>query len=715
MVTLAPADAEPSPDAGTGDESSVRLLNRELSWLQFNERVLELVCEAGIPLLERVKFCAIFSSNLDEFFQVRVAALKDQVAGGIGAPSPDGRTPAQQLAAIGHVVGRLVQRQEEVLLASLLPELRRNGIEIVDWSDVELAERRELIDIFEKRIFPVLTPLAVDPAHPFPYISNLALSLAAMVSDPDTGERRFARVKVPNVFPRLIPLKGERRVVPVEQVIAAQLHTLYSGMVVEEFATFRVTRNADLTVEDEDADDLLAAVELELRRRRFGRAVRVEVQAGMSSEMVELLVRELDLEPRDVSFHGSMLDLTCLMQLTNLSRPELKDDPWPPVTAGRIAAAEEADRSIFSVIRERPLMVHHPYEGFSSSVESFIAQAADDPKVQSIKMTLYRAGGDSPIARSLIRAAERGVQVAVLVELKARFDEATNVTWAKALERAGVHVVYGLVGLKTHAKCVLIVRNDDDGLRRYCHIGTGNYNSKTARVYEDVGFVTADPDVGADVTQLFNHLTGYSRTHDYKNLLVAPREMRHQLADLIEHESSFGPDGHIVVKLNSLVDTTLIEALYAASRAGTRVDLIIRGICCLVPGVPGVSENIHVRSLLGRYLEHSRIVWFKHGEQGHVATPEDPEQRPADQPLYLIGSADWMPRNLDRRVEVMVPVTHPKHQAWLDQVFRFDLSADVVRWELGADGEWSRLGPQRFELGDAQALMYRWLVARQRR
>jgi polyphosphate kinase len=385
------------------------------------------------------------------------------------------------------------------------------------------------------------------------------------------------------------------------------------------------------------------------------------------------------------------------------------------VTAGRIAAAEDAERSIFSVIRERPLMVHHPYEGFSSSVESFIAHAADDPKVQSIKMTLYRAGGDSPIARSLIRAAERGVQVAVLVELKARFDEATNVSWAKALERAGVHVVYGLVGLKTHAKCVLIVRNDDDGLRRYCHIGTGNYNSRTARIYEDVGFVTADPDVGADVTQLFNHLTGYSRTHHYRNLLVAPREMRHQLADLIEHESSFGPDGHIIVKVNSLVDTTLIESLYAASRAGVRVDLIVRGICCLVPGVPGLSDNIHVRSLLGRYLEHSRIIWFKHGEHGHHANADDPEQSHVDEPLYLIGSADWMPRNLDRRVEVMVPVIHPKHQAWLDQVFLFDLSPEVVRWELGADGQWERRGPARFDLGDAQALMYRWVVNRQRR
>lgn len=698
---------------------SGHLLNRELSWLQFNERVLALSREEGIPLLERVKFVAICSSNLDEFFQVRVAALKDQLAGGIVMPAPDGLTPAQQLTAIGGVVDEFVRGQEDVLLGSLVPALAREGIELVRWADLDAAERAEATDIFERRIFPVLTPLAVDPAHPFPYISNLALSLAAMVSDPDTGERRFARVKVPNVFPRLLKLRGGSRFVPVEEVIAAQMHSLYAGMVVEECGAFRVTRNADLTLEDEEADDLLAQVEMELRRRRFGRAVRLEVQAGMSAEMVDLLVRELDLESVDVSHHGTMLDLTCLMQIASLDRPDLKDTPWPPVTAGRIAAADESGRSIFSVIRERPLMVHHPYESFASSVEEFIAQAADDRKVQSIKMTLYRAGGDSPIARSLIRAAERGVQVAVLVELKARFDEATNVGWARALERAGVHVVYGLVGLKTHAKTVLIVRNDDDGLRRYCHIGTGNYNSKTARLYEDVGFLTCDPDVGADVTQLFNHLTGYSRAHEYRNLLVAPRQMRHQLRDLIEHEASFGTSGRMMVKLNSLQDPDLIEALYEASTAGVSIDLIIRGLCCLVPGVPGMSENIRVRSLLGRYLEHSRIIWFAHGQ--HVVGPSDPEAEAAPpesreaQALYLIGSADWMPRNLDRRIEVLVPVTHPKHQYWLDQVFDHALSPDVVRWELGADGTWQRRGPKRFDLGDYQDRFHRWVVTKQRR
>ncbi len=680
---------------------SDRLLNRELSWLDFNRRVLALASESGIPLLERVKFCAICSSNLDEFFQVRIAALKDQVAAGVAAPSNDGMTPAQQLLDVGDAVEAFVAEQEATFVDVLLPQLREHGIDLQRWDALGVDDRKHLVDVFEQRIFPVLTPLAVDPAHPFPYISNLALSIAAIVSDPETGERRFARLKVPTVFPRLMALPDGLRFVPVEQVIAAHLHTLFVGMVVEEHSVFRVTRNVDLTLEEEEADDLLAAVEMELRRRRFGRAVRLEVSHGMSAEMLELLVRELDLEHDDVSVHRAPLDLTSLFQLSGLDMPALKDESWPPVTAGRIAAAEDAERSIFSVIRERPLMVHHPYESFASSIESFIAQSADDPRVQSIKMTLYRAGGDSPIARSLMRAAERGVQVAVLVELKARFDEATNVNWAKTLERSGVHVVYGLVGLKTHAKCVLVVRNDDDGLRRYCHIGTGNYNSRTARLYEDVGFITCDPGVGADITQLFNHLTGYSRTHEYQALLVAPRDLRQQLLDLIEHESSFGADGHILLKLNSLADPGMIDALYAASQAGVRVELITRGICCLRPGVPGLSENITVRSILGRYLEHSRIVRFAHGT--------------GDSPMFLIGSADWMGRNLDKRVEVLVPVTHPKHQAWLDQVIRFDMADDIVRWELDAEGDWHRCGPDDFPAGDAQLRLYEWVATQQKR
>ncbi len=680
---------------------SARLLNRELSWLEFNRRVLWLAGEPQVPLLERLKFAAICSSNLDEFFQVRVAALKDQVAGGVVTPAADGMTPLQQLEAIGNAVDRFVIEQEAVVFERLLPALTERGIEVCAWDDIGVDDRKFLVGLYEQRIFPVLTPLAVDPAHPFPYISNLALNLAAMVSDPQTGERRFARVKVPTVFPRLMALADGRRFVPVEQVIAAQLHSLFAGMVVEEHSIFRVTRNADLTLEDEDADDLLAAVEMELRRRRFGEAVRLEVDETMSAEILELLVRELELADDDVSTHTGLLDLTCMWQLHGMDRPELKDEVWHSVTAGRIFRADEAGRSIFSVVRERALMVHHPYESFSSSVERFIAQAADDPRVQSIKMTLYRAGGDSPIAASLIRAAERGVQVAVLVELKARFDEATNVGWAKALERAGVHVVYGVVGLKTHAKCTLVVRNDDDGLRRYCHIGTGNYNSKTARLYEDLGFITCDPAIGSDVTQLFNHLTGYSRVDTYESLLVAPRDMRNQLVDLIEREASFGADGRIVVKLNSLADPELVDALYRAGQAGVRVDLIIRGICALRPGVAGLSENIHVRSVLGRYLEHSRMMRFAHGE--------------GDEPLFVIGSADWMPRNLDRRVEVLAPVTHTKHQQWLDMVLGMLLADDVVRFELDADGVWHRRGPSQFGLGDAQERLYRWVSEQQRR
>ena len=684
---------------------SATLINRELSWLEFNQRVLELADEPGIPLLERLKFIAITSSNLDEFFQVRVAALKDQVAAGMVTPSADGMSPATQLAEIGKEVAEFVARQEAVLLDRVLPELEEHDIHVAPMSSLTSAEQRWLSQEFQQRIFPVLTPLAVDPAHPFPYISNLALNLAAMVTDPETGERRFARVKVPNIFPRLIEVRGRRRgrrFVLAEDLISAHLHTLFAGMVIEEQAYFRVTRNADLTLEDEEADDLLAAVEMELRKRRFGGAVRLEVQESISEELLELLVRELNVEPDDVFTMRGPLDLTGMFQLASIDEPELRDEPWLPVTASRLAAAEAADRSIFSVIRERALTVHHPYESFASSVETFLAEAADDPAVQSIKMTLYRAGGDSPIARSLMRAAERGVQVAVLVELKARFDEATNVGWAKALERSGVHVVYGLVGLKTHAKCTLVVRNDEDGLRRYCHIGTGNYNSKTARLYEDFGFLTCDPKVGHDVSQLFNHLTGYSRSHEYESLLVAPRYLRNQLYDLIEREKALGSDGRITAKMNSLADPGMADALYAASQAGVQIDLIIRGICCLRPGVPGLSENIRVRSVLGRYLEHSRIIRFAHG--GDDGTP-----------LFVIGSADWMGRNLDGRVEVMAPVTHPKHQLWLDKVFDTFLGTDVVRWELDAAGEWSRQGPDDFVAGDAQRRFYQWVLHRQRR
>ena len=685
-----------------------RFLNRELSWLAFNDRVLQLATEPGIPLLERAKFCAITATNLDEFFQVRVAALKDQIEAGIDRPSPDGRTPAHTLAEVGHTVLELIDRIDSAFVDRLVPELREAGVDIISWADVT-DDELELLDLwFEERVFPVLTPLAVDPGHPFPYISDLALSLAVNVADPETGDRRFARLKVPQLFPRLVE-SSPGRFLPVEQLIAAKLDRLFVGMIVEDWAPFRVSRNADLTLEEEEADDLLEAVEMELRRRRFNKAVRLEVSHDIGAEVLELLVRELDLTMDDVTFHRSPLDLSCLWQLLELDRPDLKDEAWSPVTAGRIVAAEETDRPIFDVIRHRALMVHHPFESFVSSVESFISQAADDPKVQSIKMTLYRAGGDSGIIRSLMRAAERGVQVAVLVELKARFDEANNVQWARQLERSGVHVVYGMVGLKTHSKVALVVRDDGDQLRRYVHIGTGNYNAKTARIYEDIGVLTCSPDIGDDAAQLFNHLTGYSRSDDYRNLLVAPRDLRRQLVDLIEHEASFGPDGHITLKCNSIADDELIETLYAASSAGTRIELIVRGICCLRAGVPGLSENIRARSILGRYLEHSRIYRFAHG---NVVHGERLAGAMSDA-VYLIGSADLMPRNLHRRVEVMVPIQHTRHTASLDQALDFALADDIVRWELQPDNTWVRMGDINSFQPHSQERMYRWTVEQQ--
>jgi polyphosphate kinase len=681
---------------GVTDE---RFLNRELSWLDFNDRVLALAAEPGIPLLERAKFLAIASRNLDEFFQVRVAALRDQIAAGIERPAPDGRTPLQQMVQIGAAVGCFVERQETIFLDSVVPGLAEAGVYLVGWDDVPADDRRNMSAFYHDRIFPVLTPLAVDPGHPFPYISDLALSLAATVADPDTDERRFVRLKVPDVFPRLIEV-GDGRFLAAEELIGAHLETLFVGMVVEEWSTFRVTRNADLTLEEEEAEDLLEAVEMELRRRRFKKAVRLEVRDSMSDTMVTMLERELEIDPRNVYRHRTLLDLGCLFGLLSVDRPDLKDEPWPPATAGRLVLAEEAGRPIVSVTRDRALLVHHPYESFASSTETFIAQAADDPRVQSIKMTLYRAGGDSPIIKSLIRASERGVQVAVLVELKARFDEATNVQWAKQLERAGVHVVYGMVGLKTHSKVVLVVRDDGDQLRRYCHIGTGNYNSKTARLYEDLGYFTSDLDIGADAAQLFNHLTGYSKSEDYRTLLVAPRDLRPRLVELIEREAEFGSDGRIAIKCNSIADPAMIEVLYAASAAGVRIDMVVRGICCLRAGVRGLSENIRVRSILGRYLEHSRIFRFEHGSS-------------TGGPIHLIGSADLMPRNLDRRVEVLVPIEHPRHREWLDQIFDFALADDVVRWELCPDDSWKRCGPSDDFEPDGQERMYRWAVDRQ--
>lgn len=652
-----------------------RILNRELSWLDFNARVLALAADENLPLLERAKFCAIFSSNLDEFFQVRVAALKDQVAAGLHRPGPDGRTPVQQLAEIASGVDELIRQQEAVFANQLVPELAAHGIRLLRWAQLDGAAATRMRELFERRVFPVLTPLSVDPGHPFPYISTLSLNLAVEVVDPVSAERRFARVKVPPTLPRLVEV-GDGAFIALEELIAANVGELFPGMTVDHCSPFRVTRNADLTLEEEEADDLLEAVEMELRRRRFGRAVRLEITGSMPAQMQALLVDELDLAPADVFAHGDMLDLTGLLVLTRLDRPDLTDPDWPALVPAVLADAADQGRSIYSVLRDRDLLVHHPYESFTASVEEFIRQASSDPRVLAIKMTLYRTSGDSPILQHLMRAAERGIQVAVLVELKARFDEQRNIEWAKRLERAGVHVVYGLVGLKTHSKTILVVRDEADGVRRYCHVGTGNYNSSTARVYEDLGLFTCDPDLGSDLGQLFNHLTGYSRETRYRSCLVAPRWLRHQLQDLIEAEARLGSEGRVTIKVNSISDPVIIESLYAASAAGVSVDLIVRGICCLRPGVPGLSENIRVRSLLGRYLEHSRIYGFGHADEGR--------------PLWLIGSADLMPRNLDGRVETLVPIRAPELQRRIREVLDTCLADDAMYWTLDPDGRWTR-------------------------
>lgn len=678
---------------------NARYINRELSWLNFNERVLSLVADSDIPLLERCRFSAIFSSNLDEFFQIRVAALKDQVEAGVVERAPDGRTAQEQLDDIGVLVGALIDRQETLWTDVLKPELATEGIAIVTWDSLNAVDREHLVGEFESRIFPVLTPLAVDPAHPFPYISNLALNLAVVARDPRTDEDRFARVKLPQTFPRFMPLPTGLQFVMLEDVVAANLGRLFQGMTIEQCFTFRVTRNADLSLDDEDAEDLLAAVEMELRRRRFGRAVRLEVPVHISGDVLELMTEELELDKNDMTFHRSMIDMSALSQLAVLDIPRLRYRNWKSIPAGRLAAAGESGRSIFSVIRERQLLVHHPYESFTSSAESFVQQAAVDKNVLSIKMTLYRTSGDSSIARHLIKASELGKQVAVVLELKARFDEARNVSWAKELEYAGVHVTYGIVGLKTHAKCILVVRNDPDRMRRYVHVGTGNYNSVTARLYEDIGYFTCEESVGSDVTELFNYLTGYGQEPNYQSLFVAPHQLRPRIIDLINKEISYGAEGRIALKLNSISDPTVIDALYAASQAGVQIDAVIRGICCLRAGVPGLSENIKVRSILGRYLEHSRVYRF-----GHAL--------PDGSPLHLIGSADLMGRNLDGRVEALVPLTHTKHRIWLDTVLGFLLDDSAAHFALTPDDTWERRGTAGFT-NDAQQRLYEWVVATQ--
>jgi len=680
---------EPDPGAShdsTGDtgfdpdDPTTKYTNRELSWLQFNSRVLAQAEDPTLPLLERLKFCAIYASNLDEFYMVRVAGLKDQVAAGVTATPPDGLTPLRQVREIQRVVQDQLVRLEDVAFDDILPTLAEHGVVVVDWRDLDQDECKQATGEFEDRVFPVLTPLAVDPGHPFPYISTLSLNLAVSVIEPETRRRRFARVKVPPALPRFIELPSGRNV-PIEQVIAAHLDQLFPGMEVAGAWPFRVTRNADLTLDDEDADDLLEAVEIELRRRRFGRSIRLEIDDTMPTETRRLLLRELDLDDADVLSCRGLLDPTGFWQIVGSGRPDLSQPNFRGVTPAQLDDTESS-ADFFARLREDDVLVHHPYDSFSRSVSEFVRQASLDPRVLAIKLTLYRTSGDSPVVESLIRAAESGKQVAALVELKARFDESNNIGWARRLEEAGVHVVYGLVGLKTHCKTTLVVRDDPDGLRQYCHIGTGNYNPKTARIYEDIGILTSREDIGEDLTQLFNFLTGFGRNVDYQRLLVAPRSLRPRLLELIAGEAARGAGGRIMFKMNSLVDAEVIDSLYEASQAGVKVDLFIRGICCLRPGVAGLSENIRVRSLVGRYLEHSRIFYFEHGESG----PNDQTE-----PGLYFGSADLMPRNLDRRVEVLVRLINPEIKRRLIEIFAINDADNTLAWELGPDGHYRRL------------------------
>jgi polyphosphate kinase len=650
-------------------------LNRELSWLEFNARVLHEARDERNPPLERAKFLAIFASNLDEFFQVRIAGLRQQIQAGSTKVAPDGRAPTDQLAAARKRVLELVA-EHSAIWADLRSGLAADGIVISEYADVPEHHAR-LRDRFLDEIFPVLTPLAVDPGHPFPYISTLSLSIAVGLRDPETDERRFARVKVPPILPRLIEIDTGRFVL-IDQVIEANLDLLFSGMEIQETHLFRVTRNADLAIEEDEADDLLLAIEEELRRRRFGEAVRLEVERSMPPATRALLLRGIGLSEGDCYEVSGMLDLTALWELIALDRPDLKPAPWTPVIPARLVPPDEDEPAdVFAAVRAGDILLHHPYESFAASVERFISQAADDPEVLTIKQTLYRTSGDSAIVRALIRAAERGKQVVVLVEIKARFDEEANIVWARKLEQAGAHVVYGLVGLKTHSKVALVVRREGSFLRRYVHIGTGNYNSKTARLYTDIGLLSCRPELGADVTDLFNVLTGLSRQREFRRLLVAPHTLRSRFLELVEREvghAKAGREARIVVKVNAIVDVACIEALYRASRAGVRIDCIVRGICSLWPGLEGASENIRVRSIVGEYLEHSRIWGFANGGMQE----------------WYIGSADLMDRNLDRRVEAVVPVEDTTARARIEEVIEVMFADDRHSWQLGADARWRR-------------------------
>src|ERR1700733_7271254 len=693
-----PAPGAPPATTAAAIEDALpedRYLNRELSWLDFNARVLALADDNSLPLLERAKFLAIFASNLDEFYMVRVAGLKRRDEMGLSVRSADGLTPRKQLGLIGEQTQRIATRHARVFLDSVRPALAEEGIYIVTWADLDQAERERLSTYFTDQVFPVLTPLAVDPAHPFPFVSGLSLNLAVTVKD--EGGQHFARVKVPDNVDRFVELdsRGDAdgsdgpvviRYLPMEELIAAFLPVLFPGMEIVEHHAFRITRNADYEVEEDRDEDLLQALERELARRRFGSPVRLEIADDMTESMLELLLRELDVHPGDVIEVPGLLDLSSLWQIYGIDRPALKDRTWIPATSPAFAD-RETPKSIFATLREGDVLLHHPYESFSTSVQRLIEQAAADPNVLAIKQTLYRTSGDPPIVRALISAAEAGKQVVAMVEIKARFDEQANIRWARTLEQSGVHVVYGYVGLKTHCKTCLVVRREGSTIRRYCHIGTGNYNGKTARLYEDVGLLTASPEIGADLTDLFNSLTGYSRKVSYRNLLVAPHSVRTGIIDRINREIAAHREhggGRIRMKMNALVDEQVIDALYRASQAGGQVEVMVRGICALRPGVEGFSENIAVRSILGRYLEHSRIMHFNHINE------------------FWIGSADMMHRNLDRRVEALVQVKDPKLTGYLNDLFESALDPSTRCWELASDGQWIAVPREGHSVRDHQ-------------
>ncbi len=664
---------EPVDDALPAD----RFLDRELSWIAFNARVLELAQDAHLPLLERVRFLSIFGSNLDEFFMVRIAGLKRRIAAGVAVPSASGFHPKDVLANSLEASHRLMVEQARTFVDDVVPALADAGIHLVRWDDLDPQEREEVAATYRERVFPVLTPLAVDPAHPFPYISGLSLNLALVLRNPETNKQHFARVKVPPIIDRWMVTSAGRHV-PLEDVIAAHLDLLFPGLEIVAHHVFRVTRNEDLEVEEDDAENLLKALEKELLRRRFGPPVRLEVEESIDEEVLDLLVTELGIRHGEVFRLQGPLDLRSLGEIADLDRPELKFDPFVPGTHEHLAEVETASPAdLFGTLRRRDVLVHHPYDSFATSVQRFIEQAAADPHVLAIKQTLYRTSGDSPIIDSLVDAARAGKQVLVLVEIKARFDEQANIRWARKLERAGCHVVYGLVGLKTHCKLALVVREEPDGLRRYAHLGTGNYNPKTARVYEDFGLLTSDPDITNDLLELFNSLSGFAQQGDYRSLMVAPSGLRDGLLERIRQEIAHhraGRPAGIAFKVNSLVDEAVIDGLYEASRVGVPVRLVIRGICTLRPGVPGLSENIEVRSVLGRFLEHSRVYWFGGGGE----------------PEAWIGSADLMHRNLDRRVEVLVRVPSEQHTQVLGDLLERMADDETSSWHLGPDGTWTR-------------------------